>query len=109
MSISMPSMAMTNLQSGSIESYVHSAYGVAMLTAEEEHELAVRLFDENDLSAAQGLIMSHLRFVIHIAKGVFRASGEGKDIVKIASSINAFQFEKGVFHNDLIIQAHLIH
>jgi len=40
-----------------------------MLTAEREHELATRLYSENDLQAAQELIMSHLRFVIHIAKG----------------------------------------
>jgi len=56
-------------QSGSIESYMQSAYSIPMLTAEEEHNLATRLYNENDLQAAQKLIMSHLRFVIHIAKG----------------------------------------
>lgn len=56
-------------QSGSIESYMQSAYSIPMLTAEREHELANSLFKENDLQAAQELIMSHLRFVIHVAKG----------------------------------------
>ncbi len=55
--------------SGSIEAYMQSAYSIPMLTAEEEHDLATRLFDDNDLQAAQKLIMSHLRFVIHVAKG----------------------------------------
>ncbi len=69
MSKSVSTMTLTIPQSGSIESYMHSAYSIPMLTAEQEHGLATRLFNEGDLSAAQKLIMSHLRFVIHIAKG----------------------------------------
>ena len=69
MSDKMQSMALTIPQSGSIEAYVQSAYSIPMLTAEKEHELATRLYSENDLQAAQELIMSHLRFVIHVAKG----------------------------------------
>lgn len=65
----MQSMALTVPQSGSIEAYVQSAYSIPMLTAEREHELATRLHNENDLQSAQELIMSHLRFVIHVAKG----------------------------------------
>ncbi|PCI59212.1 MAG: RNA polymerase sigma factor RpoH [Gammaproteobacteria bacterium] len=62
-------MALTIPQSGSIESYVQSAYSIPMLTAEREQELATRLYNEGDLSSAQELIMSHLRFVVHVAKG----------------------------------------
>ncbi len=40
-----------------------------MLTAAEEKQLAERLVQDEDLQAAQKLIMSHLRFVVHIAKG----------------------------------------
>ena len=69
MSESMQSMALTVPKSGSIEAYVQSSYSIPMLTAEKEHELATRLYSENDLKAAQELIMSHLRFVIHVAKG----------------------------------------
>jgi len=65
----MQSMTLTVPQSGSIESYMQSAYSIPMLTAERENELATRLYSENDLQAAQELIMSHLRFVIHVAKG----------------------------------------
>jgi len=63
------SMALILPKSGSIESYMQSAYSIPVLTAKREHELATRLYSENDLTAAQELIMSHLRFVIHIAKG----------------------------------------
>ncbi len=62
-------MQLTVPRSGSIEAYMQSAYSIPMLTAEEEHDLATRLYNENDLQAAQSLIMSHLRFVIHVAKG----------------------------------------
>ncbi len=65
----MQSMALTVPRSGSIETYVQSAYSIPMLTAEREQELATRLHQHDDLQAAQELIMSHLRFVIHVAKG----------------------------------------
>lgn len=69
MTNSAPSMALTVPQSGSIEAYTSTAYSIPMLTAEREYELATQLYHENNLQAAQELIMSHLRFVIHIAKG----------------------------------------
>jgi RNA polymerase sigma-32 factor len=54
---------------GSLDQYIQSAYSIPVLTAEEEHELAVKYHEENDLDAARRLVMSHLRFVIHIARG----------------------------------------
>jgi len=69
MSNSMQSMALIIPQSGSIESYIQSAYSIPMLTAEREQKLATRLYNDGDLNAAQELIMSHLRFVVHVAKG----------------------------------------
>jgi RNA polymerase sigma-32 factor len=69
MSKSMQTMALTVPQSGSIESYIQSAYSIPMLTAEREQKLATRLYNEGDLNSAQELIMSHLRFVVHVAKG----------------------------------------
>ena len=40
-----------------------------MLTADEEKTLALKLRDQNDLEAAQKLVLSHLRLVISIARG----------------------------------------
>ena len=62
------SSALIAVPSGSIEAYVSAAARVPMLKPEEERELAERLFHGGDLAAAQKLIMSHLRFVIHVAK-----------------------------------------
>ncbi|QYJ89813.1 MULTISPECIES: RNA polymerase sigma factor RpoH [Shewanella] len=55
--------------SSSIEAYIHSAHNIPMLEANEEYELAKRLQETGDIQAAKQLIMSHLRFVIHVAKG----------------------------------------
>ncbi|MCF6211784.1 MAG: RNA polymerase sigma factor RpoH [Gammaproteobacteria bacterium] len=55
--------------SGSLEAYVQAASQIPMLGAEEERELATRLREEGDLNAARQLVLSHLRFVIHVARG----------------------------------------
>jgi RNA polymerase sigma-32 factor len=54
---------------GSLEAYTQAISRVPMLTAEEEKALARRLRDFNDLDAARRLVMSHLRFVAHVASG----------------------------------------
>lgn len=55
-------------QIGSLDAYMQSVNSISVLTAAEEKSLAERLFNDGDLDAAQQLIMSHLRFVVHIAK-----------------------------------------
>jgi RNA polymerase sigma-32 factor len=54
---------------GNLESYIQVVNRMPMLSAEEEQELAQRLWLRNDLEAAQRLIVAHLRFVVHIARG----------------------------------------
>ncbi|PLK58505.1 RNA polymerase sigma factor RpoH [Candidatus Palibaumannia cicadellinicola] len=53
---------------GSLEDYVKAANTYAMLTAEEELEFAERLHYQGDIEAAKQLILSHLRFVVNIAR-----------------------------------------
>ena len=54
---------------GSLDHYIQAANAIPVLTAEEEFALATRLRDTNDLDAARRLVLSHLRFVIHVARG----------------------------------------
>jgi len=54
--------------SGSLESYLQAARNIPILSAEEERELAVQLQEHGDLEAAQKLVLSHLRFVAHVAR-----------------------------------------
>lgn len=55
--------------SGSLNSYLSAVRQVTMLTVDEERALATQLQEEGDLKAAQNLVVAHLRFVVHIAKG----------------------------------------
>ncbi len=64
-----PVLQGTALSAGNIESYIRQINSIPMLTAEEERALALRLEQQNDLAAAQQLIMSNLRFVVKIARG----------------------------------------
>ena len=51
-----------------IESYLSCVHAIPILTAEQEQELAQKLYENNDLEAARQLVLSHLRFVVHIAR-----------------------------------------
>ena len=58
-----------SVPTGSLESYISAVNSISMLTPEEEASLAQQVKDGSDLNAAQRMIMSHLRFVVHIARG----------------------------------------
>jgi RNA polymerase sigma-32 factor len=57
------------LPTGNLDQYIQAAFSVPVLSAEEEYDLAVRLQRDNDLGAAKQLVMSHLRFVVRVARG----------------------------------------
>ncbi|MCK5383262.1 MAG: RNA polymerase sigma factor RpoH [Gammaproteobacteria bacterium] len=57
------------LPTGSLDQYIHAAFKIPVLSAEEERSLALRLQSEGDLDAARELVMSHLRFVVRVARG----------------------------------------
>jgi RNA polymerase sigma-32 factor len=54
---------------GNLDSYIQAVNAVPALSAEDERELASRLRLRDDLDAARQLVMAHLRFVVHIARG----------------------------------------
>ena len=54
---------------GSLDAYLDRVSRIAVLTREEEHELAIRFRRDDDLNAARQLVLAHLRFVVHIARG----------------------------------------
>ncbi|MDP0561329.1 MAG: RNA polymerase sigma factor RpoH [Candidatus Endonucleobacter sp. (ex Gigantidas childressi)] len=55
---------------GSLDAYVQAVSRIAILSVEQERKLAEQLYygDSNGLEAARRLVMSHLRFVVHIAR-----------------------------------------
>ena len=54
---------------GSLDAYLERVARIPVLSREEEHELATRFRRDSDLDAARRLVLSHLRFVVHIARG----------------------------------------
>ena len=57
------------MPTGNIDAYISASYQIPVLTPEEEKNLAIRLRDHGDMEAARRMVMSHLRFVIRIARG----------------------------------------
>jgi len=54
---------------GSLDAYIQGVGAIPVLSKEDEQVLARSLRDDEDLEAARDLVMAHLRFVVHIAKG----------------------------------------
>lgn len=54
---------------GSLDSYIDRVSQIPVLTKDDEAALAVRFRSEGDLDAARQLVLSHLRFVVHISRG----------------------------------------
>ncbi len=68
LALSNPALALSG-PVGSLETYISQVSGVPMLGREEELALARRFREHQDLDAARDLVLSHLRFVVHIARG----------------------------------------
>ena len=70
---------------GSLEAYIGAVHQIPVLSVEDEQRLAHRLREDNDIGAAQDLILSHLRFVIHVARGY---SGYGLPLGDLVQECN---------------------
>ncbi len=54
---------------GSLDAYIGAVHQIPVLSSENEQALARRFRDHEDLDAARELVLSHLRFVVHVARG----------------------------------------
>ncbi|HEY6774623.1 MAG TPA: RNA polymerase sigma factor RpoH [Oxalicibacterium sp.] len=86
---------------GNIDSYISAVNRMPMLTQEEEVSLARRLRDENDLAAAQKLILSHLRLVVSIARGYLGYGLPHADLIQegnigLMKAVKRFDPDQGV-------------
>ncbi|MGP4845347.1 RNA polymerase sigma factor RpoH [Marinobacter sp. 1Y8] len=84
-----------------LEAYIQAAGKIPMLTVAEEQELAERLYYDNDLEAARRLVMSHLRFVVHIARSYSGYGLAQSDLVQegnvgLMKAVKRFNPEYGV-------------
>jgi RNA polymerase sigma-32 factor len=54
---------------GSLDAYIQAVGAIPVLSKTDEQAMATRFREQGDLDAARDLVMAHLRFVVHIAKG----------------------------------------
>lgn len=59
----------TMLPIGSLDAYIRRVGDLPFLSPEEEHQLATHYHEKGDLEAAQKLVLSHLRYVVRVARG----------------------------------------
>jgi RNA polymerase sigma-32 factor len=89
------------LSSGSLESYISSAFKIPMLTAKQERDFALQLRDNDDLDAARSLVLPHLRFVVRIARGYSGYGLQQQDLIQegtvgLMKAVRRFDPDKGV-------------
>jgi RNA polymerase sigma-32 factor len=86
---------------GSLDAYIAAVNSVPVLTAEDEQALARAYRDEDNLDAAKQLVLSHLRFVVHVARG-YQGYGLGMgDLVQegnigLMKAVKRFDPDQGV-------------
>ena len=98
-------LATTNLSLpsvvGSLDAYISAVHRIPVLSQDEEQALSRRYNEEEDLASAKQLVMSHLRFVVHVARGY---SGYGLQIgdliqegnIGLMKAVKRFDPDQGV-------------
>ena len=101
MSTDMKLQAVALIPQGNTESYLRMINTYPMLTAEEEKSLGEKLYYHDDVDAARQLILSHLRFVAHIARGYSGYGLPQADLIQegnigLMKAVRRFNPEMGV-------------
>jgi RNA polymerase sigma-32 factor len=96
-----PSHLLAPAGTGSLDAYIQEVNRVPVLSLEEEQNLARRYRDEEDLDAARMLVMSHLRFVVHVARGYSGYGLQISDLIQegnigLMKAVKRFDPDQGV-------------
>lgn len=99
--IGLPVSAKVNLPTSSIESYIQFANSVPSLTKEEEYELAKQWHEDENIHAAQRMVLSHLRYVVRVAKSYMGYGLNLSDLIQegtigLMKAVKKFQPEREV-------------
>jgi RNA polymerase sigma-32 factor len=86
---------------GSVDAYINAVHQIPVLTLDEEQALARRYNGENDLDAAKRLVLAHLRFVVHVARGYNGYGLQISDLIQegnigLMKAVKRFDPEMGV-------------
>jgi RNA polymerase sigma-32 factor len=89
------------MPSGSLEAYIQTVNRFPILSAEEERALAQRFRQDGDLEAARGLVLSHLRLVVALARGYLGYGLPHADLIQegnigLMKAVKRFDPDRGV-------------
>ena len=84
-----------------IDKYLSQVYSIPVLTREEELELTREFYETEDIKVAHKLVISHLRFVVHIAKSYAGYGLPLADVIQegnlgLLKAVKKFDPDKGV-------------
>ena len=86
---------------GSLDAYISAVHRIPVLSQEEEQALSRRYQQESDLASARKLVMSHLRFVVHVARGYNGYGLQLSDLIQegnigLMKAVKRFDPDQGV-------------
>ena len=89
------------MPTGSLEAYISTVNRFPILTADEERSLAQRFQQHGDLDAARGLVLSHLRLVVALARGYLGYGLPHADLIQegnigLMKAVKRFDPDRGV-------------
>ena len=67
--MNLPALFPVPMPAGSLDMYIQTVNRFPLLSLEQEQQLARRYRETEDLEAARGLVLSHLRLVVSVARG----------------------------------------
>ncbi len=96
-----PSHLLVPAGTGSLDAYIQEVNKIPMLSLEEEQDLANRYREDDDLEAARRLVLAHLRFVVHVAKGYAGYGLQLGDLIQegnigLMKAVKRFDPDRGV-------------
>jgi RNA polymerase sigma-32 factor len=86
---------------GSLDAYISAVHRIPVLTQDEEQALSRRYNEQEDLESARQLVMSHLRFVVHVARGYSGYGLQMADLIQegnigLMKAVKRFDPDQGV-------------
>ena len=95
-----PSHLLVPAGTGSLDAYIQEVNKIPVLTLEEERDLARRFRDDGELEAARRMVLAHLRFVVHVAKGYAGYGLNLGDLVQegnigLMKAVDKFEYRRG--------------
>ncbi|OGA41568.1 MAG: RNA polymerase factor sigma-32 [Betaproteobacteria bacterium RIFCSPLOWO2_12_FULL_68_19] len=97
----LPGSVPVPMPTGSLEAYIQTVSRFPILSLEEERSLARRFRDQGDVEAARGLVLSHLRLVVAVARGYLGYGLPHADLIQegnigLMKAVKRFDPERGV-------------